>query len=630
MKRILLLIISTFLFLNLIACSKSTTTKSTNTNTIKDSTTKRVVTTLDDVEPNSEFKELTKRFMLELVGDYSSINQLFKDPSCIGYVRSEDEKASYPVYEDYKADQKEEYEILSGYLEELKKFDRDSLSFNQRLEFDVIEDICNVEILACNPDSTWFILTYDYINQYGGIVADVASDIENYDINDELDIVDIIDYLDSTTDSFKSMDKYLRDRVDNGFEFSDYTLDSMIEYMEGIVEHKDDYYLKAVLESKIDRFDLIDSSMKEKCKKDVKDSINNSFIKAVEDFIPTIRKYKGHWVDTEEGYVSHYGSKAEGYIEYRIKKVIGDYGEYISLMFEYMDAYLGSFDLYENISDLISAKGYLYRSEISKILGDEEKFLGCESVDELIDFLLENSKEVVYSLKGNPTIKSKFADETVQEFASYSAYYVLSAFDEVNSKTESITVNPRSFKSMSDYIFTLAHEGYPGHLYAHAYQKENGVPMLVFGLSRNGVSEAWAQYAAYKTLLTTAEKINSDKESDALRFIANETLANYVFSGFLDYLVNVLGYTVNDFMEEGFVSSKKEAIELIHYCDENVGNLTGYGLLFYKMVIDHKNVMNRVDSYDELEYNSFIMLNGGLYNLSLYERAINAYIELYK
>ena len=69
-----------------------------------------------------------------------------------------------------------------------------------------------------------------------------------------------------------------------------------------------------------------------------------------------------------------------------------------------------------------------------------------------------------------------------------------------NTSGENITLNGTKLGDKNDVLGTLAHEGYPGHLYAYVYSKELGLSNLATVMTSTAHGEGWATYVSLQSL----------------------------------------------------------------------------------------------------------------------------------
>ena len=101
------------------------------------------------------------------------------------------------------------------------------------------------------------------------------------------------------------------------------------------------------------------------------------------------------------------------------------------------------------------------------------------------------------------------------------AYYMLPPIDD--NSTNSIYVNQSSVPKGLDLYTTLAHEGYPGHLYQTTYYQtycnKEDVPYLRSILNYLGYVEGWALYTEFISFDYAADLLVSETEKDDYRLL---------------------------------------------------------------------------------------------------------------
>jgi len=106
----------------------------------------------------------------------------------------------------------------------------------------------------------------------------------------------------------------------------------------------------------------------------------------------------------------------------------------------------------------------------------------------------------------NVNISVKYVDESMEDYLS-PAFYLIPAID--NSKENVIYVNPQHMTDDISLFTTLAHEGYPGHLYqTTCFANMNPEPIRHL-LSCDGYVEGWATYCEMMSYYFLPEILNS-------------------------------------------------------------------------------------------------------------------------
>ena len=138
-----------------------------------------------------------------------------------------------------------------------------------------------------------------------------------------------------------------------------------------------------------------------------------------------------------------------------------------------------------------------------------------------------------------------------------------------NNAVNSIYINPKSTGS-SDIYTTLAHEGFPGHMYQITYFANKNSDLIRHIIQPGGYIEGWATYCeAHSTIMLIYGKVDIGvnyygwSEDDVYNFISSygfndKSVATQMYSQMLsepaNYCKYVLGYV-------GFMELKAAAMQ---------------------------------------------------------------------
>ena len=173
---------------------------------------------------------------------------------------------------------------------------------------------------------------------------------------------------------------------------------------------------------------------------------------------------------------------------------------------------------------------------------------------------------------------------------------------------------------------TLAHEGYPGHLYQFTASNANkDIPNVRKILSFIGATEGWAQYASKCTLdyLDTSEGIK--------KLIYANDILGYILYSMVDVGVNYNGWDyekVKEYMSTALGSADSESVtaatkEAYDLARSNPGYFLPYTVGYLKMIDMRETAESELgSSFDAKEYHTFIM-NLGITSIDVYEKALD-------
>lgn len=548
-----------------------------------------------------------------------------------GYQREDDYIATYQEYHLYTEEEKEElYNLYNTYLDYLYKYDYNKLSDTQQISYDYIAFFLEKNSEYYNKENGFDdLIDLNYIDSYGGSVADFDSMIKEYKIYSELDLIDINNYIKSTKDSFLSYYTYACDRIEYGYPLSDTTLDNMISFLDEIISQGKDYYLYDIIENKIEASSLEDSK-KTFYKEEITTSLSNYYLKAVESLSSSLITLKGNCI--EEGYYQQYGTKAQDAYKFNLEYLLG----YSNIN---MDDYINEIE--EGLND--------YLTEINKIIiklyyslstTERESFLEYENgtktisnlsdPNDIIDYLKEFSTTIVPQLQNEPEISFSYMDEGIGNITTTVAYYLKSPLD--NTLSESITLNGKYLNDdLDELLSTIAHEGYPGHLYEYCYLKELGLSNIATILTNTGHGEGWACYVQEKLY----DYIKDNTTDKGLKLYCDYSKYNFLLSYLLytriDVGINYEGWTILELEEylslNGY--NKDIATDLFETLIEMPTTYAAYGYGSLKMHNYHISAKNKLGKkYDEVEFNKIIMSCGWVGYEKL-DKVVRGYIYCY-
>lgn len=176
-----------------------------------------------------------------------------------------------------------------------------------------------------------------------------------------------------------------------------------------------------------------------------------------------------------------------------------------------------------------------------------------ENPEAILEALALFSRENYPVLDTAPTYTVKSVPDSLAAHLS-PAFYMIPAIDDFTDNT--IYINQLYTSAENGNLFTtLAHEGFPGHLYQNVYfNSKNPAPIRRI-LDYPGYVEGWATY----TELNSFHFISYPLEGDSLcTLYQSDTIISLALSSRVDLGVNYEGWTLNDvnkfFKDNGFNS----------------------------------------------------------------------------
>ena len=577
---------------------------------IKDSEGKVVETLTSTMEinnpENAEFAAYLDEFFIEyLEGDQLSVNIFCEDINNFPGLTHYDAKwYTYTTPEEGEvAEAKSEFEKLLAELEEYKDL---RLSDLQLVAYRNVESFLNYYIDYYSiKDSMYMDILY--VDQFGGYVADFGTYMEAYDLRSEQEVIDVVDYIESTKEAFPSYLVFLEEKTNAGYPLSDFTIDEMSKYLYDVLKEGENYYLKNILTEKINKLEFLDDAKKADYSEQVSNAIKNHFIPGVQELYDGLDEFKGKLTGSE-GYWAVYDQGKEKYL-LRLNDLIGVNASNVEQYIKELDAALSETTKLSKEAQgvMFSENGIHTQSDLNTLLNSSVICKGTP--EEMMEYLKEFAPTIVPELKSNPEIVIKQMDKASAKVSNAVAYYMKSSLD--NTGAEYITLNPNKLGNYNDVLGTLAHEGYPGHLYAYVYSKEMGLSNLSTIMTSTAHGEGWATYVELALYQYAKEKSNNRSFDTVMDYLYANQLSSFLLESRIDVGIHYEGWTVED-VEEYLTSLGYGGAEGIYRLIIEMPTqyaAYGYGkLVFYNLHKEAKAVLGNY--YDEVEFNAMLLSKG--------------------
>ena len=174
--------------------------------------------------------------------------------------------------------------------------------------------------------------------------------------------------------------------------------------------------------------------------------------------------------------------------------------------------------------------------------------------------------------------KVKYVPASMEKFSS-PAFYLTPPVDTLTPNT--IYINQSSTVSCTELFTTLAHEGFPGHLYQTVFFGKQYCPPARHLLGCSGYTEGWATYVEDMSYRYASDFLKTDPEvMEFLRLNRSVTLCLY---SILDTGIHYTGWnlaTVQKLLEGFGITEAASCQEIFQYIVENPSNYLKYYLGF--------------------------------------------------
>lgn len=409
----------------------------------------------------------TTLFREEMKSNTMNLHFTLKDPKAAGIDSYEITLGS--LSGDSPHNQARQLKKLS---EELKKYSHRSLKGKERLTCRLLSDyISRQQNLAAYP-------YYDEpLTPSGGVTSQLPVLLAEYTFRNTRDIKDYLGLLSQMDTYFLGILDYEQKKADAGLFMSDEACLKVIEGCEVFTEHPDDNFLIDTFSNRLNAMDGLTDTQKNAYLKQHSKVLSDHVIPAYRQMIKglTMLLGRGH---NNWGLCNFPEGKA-----YYEAVVSADTG------------------CDDSVEDLFSQIAKARREDLTFCQNLLEKNPKLASQSPKPDAALkeENSmlsrlqKEILTDFPAPPQTEVEIChvDPALSEYLA-PAFYITAPIDDISHNR--IYINDAKNDTDIYYFTTLAHEGYPGHLYQTICTSSYGAPEVLSLLNYPGYTEGWATY----------------------------------------------------------------------------------------------------------------------------------------
>ena len=493
---------------------------------------------------------------------------------------------------DYSLEKMEEsYSEMEELKDEIAKFNRDRLTEEQKLTYDIVLNYLETELEAED-----LLLYSEILGPTTGYQAQLPVLLAEYTFRTEQDIKDYLELVALVDDIAEQIIEFEKEKSKAGLFMADYAADAIIAQCEEFIANPEDNYMIEVFNDKIDAFEGLSEEKKaEYCEKN-KELITTEVVDGYETFIEGLTDLKG--TGTNELGLCYY-EDGKDYYEYLVCAGTGS-DKSIKKLAKETEAFLSDY-----MQELQMA--YLEEPEILTDLmfyefEEVEPAQALEDLAEKIEEDFPTPPDVEYTIK--------YVHSSMEENLS-PAFYLTPPVDDFEGNT--IYINKKytegdSAGTMNLYT-TLAHEGYPGHLYQNVYTASCDLPLVRNLFSTTGYSEGWATYVEHEYGYQYA-----GMEEPLASLYAGNNATSLALSAYLDMKIHYDGWNreeVYEYLASYGVADKEAADEIFEYIVEEPANYMNY-FIGYLEILDLREEAEEElgKDFDSKEFHEFIMSIG--------------------
>jgi len=418
---------------------------------------------------------------------------------------------------DFSEEENQRFAAEAGeFLTRIDQINREELPAERQFSYDVLRQLLE-DFSVYDEQYAYF---YEPLTEYRGIHANLPLSFALFELKDAQDVEDYLALLADTPRYLGQVLAYEQKRAELGIFMTKDALDEILTDCKTLIDSRDTLFLYVTFDDAIDQLTSLTPDQAQTYKDRNASLLKNEFIGAYQTLYDGLKDLRSHCRSYEEA--SSYNETEKGYFEYAMQS---EGCNFLSVE--------------ETLEMLKTEYFYLYNDIVTiqiknPNIRDEQIELSSGNMQKDIDYLKSVIGDFLPELPDHNLTLTDVPEELESMFSP--AAYVIPAMDDW--KDNIIYINT----SIEDptLLLTLAHEGYPGHLYQAVYQRnQDTIGLMQRAVNFGGYAEGWAQFAEF---LITEHQTRYDEQYVRIEF-EYSMLFDAIIPAILGILVNYYGYS---------------------------------------------------------------------------------------
>ena len=481
-------------------------------------------------------------------------------------------------------------DAIAGYLDRLNAIDPGSLSSEDQLDYQILKAYLETESTCQGLE-----LYTQPLAPTIGVQAQLPILLAEYEFYREEDIDDYFSLLEGLGAYFDQILSLEQEKASQGLMMSDDAIDRVLDSCEPYLDSSENCVLAGTFSERLDRLNGLDSAKKENYVRRHEELIRTAFVPAYEKLMEGLSGLKGS--GKVQGGLCRYPDGREYY------------------------RYLVYSSTYTSCRDVTTLRKTIERRI-------ERDFRELASIVTRRQDLLDSLPDVSFAFTEPHEILRHLMEQTALSYPApicedYTIRYVPKALEPVLSPafyltppidrdgSNTIYINQGSASSGQDHLFTtLAHEGYPGHLYQTTYFLSTDPSPFRHLLSFGAYTEGWATYVEMESY-----QMDESLDQDLARLLALNSSITLGLHAYIDIMVNDQGWDISqihNFITSYYDDPDQEFSAALY--EAMVDNPSNY-LEYYVGYLEFSDMREKAEealgeAFDLMEFHRFLLDTG--------------------
>ncbi len=413
----------------------------------------------------------------------------------------------------------------------LSSYDYDKLSLENQLTYDVLMDYLETQLLLCEYE-----LYQEPLSFSGGLQMELPILFAEYEFTCEQDVKDYLKLIALLDEYFDQVMMFEAEKSNNSLFMSLESCNRLIESCKDFLVDVEHHYLVSSFDSRLQGLDISDQKKASYTRQNLT-ILEKQLFPAYKDMIVLLEELKSTCTKNQG---VCYLPEGTSYYEALVYAHTGC-PDSIDTIFRRIEN--------QRMADLLVCAQLQAKNEN---LIEECSYLEWEMTDP--DAMLANLQTAILEDFPKPpdcSYEINYVEPALEEYLA-PAFYIVAPLDNF---TENVIYINDGYISSDIYAYTtLAHEGYPGHLYQMVMSYTYELPMVRSILNFSGYVEGWATYIEmmsfeYAGLPEDVAQFLSHNQSTTLSLYASSDIGLHYYGWTMEEMRDFwAGYGITDTM----------------------------------------------------------------------------------
>ncbi len=458
----------------------------------------------------------------------------------------------------------------------LEDFSYEKLSSENRMVYDMLRLDFSLQLSAAD-----FYLLQEPLGPNLGIQAQLPALLAEYTFRVPQDIEDYFSLLTCIPEYFNSILEFEKEKSARGLFMNDTCAKGIIKQCTAFSSQKEENFLDIMFKEQLTNLKqqkVITQKQADSYMSMHKKILKKCVFPAYENLAEGLEKLCG--TGKNSGGLCHLPNGAQ-YYEYLLKNNVGDFRPVAEIQKRLME---------QLKADTMAIQNLLQQDPSLFSKAAELNQNTTYSPQEMLSYLNETITRDFPSLKA-PDYEVKAVPKAMEDFSS-PAFYLTPPLDTLSPNA--IYINGSSQVSEAELFTTLAHEGFPGHLYQTLYFGKQQPSLIREFLGCSGYVEGWATYVESMAYGYGAEFLNISPQ--VMELLNRNRSVSLCLYSILDIGIHYEGWTVQEVtnaLSSFGIASQDVCQEIFQYIVENPTNYLKYYLGFLNFTDLRATVENK-------------------------------------